>query len=73
MPCRVGDCRFSQAETAAFNAMWDSEHLSGNKLTALVDARLKAVGSPSSIDQSTHVTFSGGAERHNALLGQNVG
>ena len=63
MPCRAGECRFSQAETAAFNAVWDSDQFCGKQLKALVDAMLDALGSPSSIDQSALVTFSGAPQQ----------
>ena len=43
---RLATASFSQAETAAFNAMWDSDQLCGKHLKAFVNARLKALGSP---------------------------
>ena len=55
MPCRVSDCRFSQTETSAFNAMWDSDQFCGKQLEALVDARLEIFGCASAV------------ERHHAL------
>ena len=45
----------------------------GKQVKALVDGRLEALGSLSSIDQSALMTFSGAAERHCALLCQILG
>ena len=75
MPCRVGDCRLSQAETAAVSAMWDSDQFCGKQPEAFVDARLEGLGSPSSLDQSALMTFgcTSAAETHCALLGQIIG
>ena len=64
----VTDCRFSQTETAAFNAMWDSDQFCGKQLEALVDASLEAFGSPSLIDQSAIKTFSGALEQQKGTL-----
>ena len=43
--------------------MWNSDQFCGEKLRAVVDTRLEALGGPSSIDQSTLMTFSGAPQQ----------